>query len=158
MHWLSSSIWSKQSLVAFTLLAATFLSGCTTSANHHDVEFAGDIEIQNGQFVMDGNVSVSIGAAPDTTFRNISVVLYNDHKEVIRRSSVGDLSTHGPPQSQPINLTTDTIPSYVVIESRDFWQSDTDVYVSGYKRSSNEDRYEEYSRHRANEKFPDDTS
>ncbi len=138
------------------LILATFFTGCVTSANHHDVYFSGDIETQNGQFLMDGNVSVGIGAAPDTTLENVSVVLYNEQKHVIRRIRIGELSTHGPPQKQQINLTLDTIPAYVVIESPDFWQSNTEVYVSGYERPGDGSRYKDYSRHSPSEKFPDE--
>jgi hypothetical protein len=142
--------------VALTFVVVAILGGCSTSATHHDVDFDGTIEVENNQFVMDGNVSLGQGAAPDATFENVTVVLYDANKTVIKRIPVGNLSTTPPPLSQRINITTDTIPTYVVIDSPDFWQSDTTVYVNGYKRPDDGGRYEEYSRASASEKFPDD--
>lgn len=137
------------------LVAISLLAGCSTSANSHSVHFSGTIETEGDQFVMDGNVSVGINAAPDATFENVTVVLYDETKNVIRTVAVGELSTSGPPHTQRINITTGSIPSYVVIESPDFWQSGTDVYVSGYRRPGDGSRYEEYSRANASEKFTD---
>lgn len=140
--------------VVLALLGVTILAGCSTSATQHDAEFDGTIEVKDDQFVMDGNVSLTQGAAPDATFENVTVVLYNENKEVIRRVTVGNLSTTPPPLSQPINITSDTIPTYVVIESPDFWQSDTDVYTHGYEHPDDGGRYEGYPITTANETFP----
>lgn len=142
--------------VAVVLLVVGSLAGCFTSANHHDVDFDGTIEVEQERFVMDGNVSVGIGAAPDATFQDVTVVLYDENKEEIRRVPVGKLSTTPPPLTQRINITTDRIPEYVVIESPDFWEADTTVYVSGYERPGDGGRYEDYSRASASEKFPDE--
>lgn len=156
MFGLNPSTRSMRITVALAFVVLAILGGCSTSATHHDVDFDGTIEVENNQFVMDGNVSLGQGAAPDATFENVTVVLYDENKTVIRRVPVGKLSTTPPPLSQRINITTDTIPIYVVIESSDFWQSDTTVYVNGYKRPGDGGRYEEYSRANAGEKFPDD--
>lgn len=142
--------------VLLAVVVATILAGCSTSATHHDIDFDGTVEVKDNQFVMDGNVSLGIGAAPDATFENVTVVLYDENKEEIRRVPVGELSTTPPPLSQRINITTDRIPEYVVIKSPDFWNSDTTVYMSGYKRSEDDGRYERYSRANAGERFPDE--
>lgn len=150
---------AKQSIHAAAIIAfllITLLAGCSTSATHHDVDFSGTIEVEHDQFVMDGNVSVGIGAAPDATFESVTVVLYDEKKEVIRRIPVGELSTTPPPLTQRINITSEIIPTYVLIESPNFWQSNTTVYVSAYKRPDDGGRYEDYSRASADEKFPDE--
>jgi hypothetical protein len=103
-----------------------------------------------------GDVSLGQGAAPDAMFENVTVVLYDKNKEEISRVPVGKLSTTPPPLTQRINITTDRIPEYVVIESPDFWQSETTVYVNGYKRPGDGGRYEDYSRANGDEKFPDE--
>jgi hypothetical protein len=136
------------------LTGTVILAGCSTSATHHDVDFDGTIEVVDDRFIMDGNVSLGQGAAPDAMFENVTVVLYDKNKEEISRVPVGKLSTTPPPLTQRINITTDRIPEYVVIESPDFWQSDTTVYVNGYKRPGDGGRYEDYSRANADEKFP----
>lgn len=146
----------RSAWVATALLVVGSLAGCSTSANYHDVHFSGTVEVEGGQFVMDGNVSVGIGAAPDATFDDVTVVLYDENEEVIRRVPVGRLSTDGPPHTQRVNVTTDAVPTYVVIESPDFWQTDTSVRVEGYVRPDDGGRYEVYSRSAASEKFPDE--
>jgi hypothetical protein len=140
--------------ILLATVVITILAGCSTSPSSHSVIFSGTIEAEEEQFVMDGNISLSIGATPDATFEEVTVALYDENKEEIRRVNVGELATNRPPHEQRINITTDQIPEYVVIESSDFWQSDTTVYVNGYKRPGDEGRYEDYSRANADEKFP----
>lgn len=142
--------------VTIALVVVTILTGCSMSATSHSVYFSGTTEVEEDQFVMDGNVSLSIGAAPDATFEEVTVALYDENKEEIRRVNVGELTTNRAPHAQRINITTHRIPEYVVIESPDFWQSDATVYVNGYKRPEDGGRYEDYSRANAEEKFPDE--
>ena len=104
---------SMRIAVVLVLAGTGILAGCSTSANHHDVDFDGTIEVKQERFVMDGNVSVGIGAAPDATFQDVTVVLYDENKEEIRRVPVGKLSTTPPPLTQRINITTDRIPKYI---------------------------------------------
>lgn len=142
--------------VLMALLLVITLAGCSTSANHHSVYFSGTVEAEDGQFIMDGNVSVGIGAAPDATFDSVTVVLYDENKEEIRRVPVGELSTTPPPLTQPINITADRIPEYVVIESPDFWTSDATLSIIAYERPGDGSRYKKYPRLAANQKFPDE--
>lgn len=67
-------------IVAIALVAVVVLAGCSTSATHHSVYFSSTIEADQDQFVMDGNVSLGQGAAPDATFENVTVVLYDEIK------------------------------------------------------------------------------
>ena len=142
--------------ILLATVVITILAGCSTSPSSHSVYFSGTIETEEDQFVMDGNISLSIGATPDATFEEVTVALYDENKEEIRRVGVGELATNRAPHAQRINITTDQIPEYVVIESPDFWTSDTTVYVNGYKRPGDGGRYEDYSRANGDEKFPDE--
>jgi hypothetical protein len=53
---------------------------------------------------------------------------------------------------QQVNISSDTVPTYVVFESEDFWSSDAEVQVISYYKD--EDRYEKYFRRDTNRKFP----
>lgn len=139
------------------LLVVSIMTGCGTAPSHHSIDFSGTIEVENEEFVMNGNISVSVGAESDTTFDKVSIVFYTSEKKVIQRVSIGTLSTRSPLQ-QPVNFTLSQIPAYVVIESPDFWRTDATVYVEAYERPEDGRRYYSYTRTSAQEKFPTDTT
>ncbi|MFC6992716.1 hypothetical protein ACFQH3_13770 [Haladaptatus sp. GCM10025707] len=107
----------------FALIGLTAISGCTyPSASENSVEFSGDIERIDGQFRMAGTVFVDGTNRRDVT--DVAVVLYDENQTVIDRMPVGSISSHseGPyPTRQPVNITTDRLPTYVIIESPDIW-------------------------------------
>lgn len=130
---------TKQSLqVMMLLLIVVGLSGCTSSGQYNSVVFGGgsedQIAIVDGMFVMKGDISVGTGAAPDQNFSDVTVVLYDERKQVVKRVRIGNLSTNPAyyPTAKRINITSETIPTYVVIESPDFWTSETPLEIEGH--------------------------
>lgn len=119
---------------ALIVLAVIVLAGCATSGTFHTIGFSGAIGIQDGTFYMNGSVSVGIGAAPEQTYRNVTVALYDDEKEAIETVPVGTMSTDADraPNTRPVNLTSERIPTYVVLESPDFWTDGVDLAVEGF--------------------------
>lgn len=143
-------------LSALVIVVLVLLSGCATSGSYHTVTFGeGHMEVQNGTFIMDGNVSLGTGAQPDVTFRNVSVVLYTADEQVIKTVDAGSLSTKSDvgPLERRVNITTEQVPEYVVIRSSEFWTTDATIRVFGYRRT--ETGYEEYFRSEKNQTFPD---
>lgn len=136
------------------LLGASLLAGCSTAPSYHDVGFDGTVTVQDNSFRMVGEVDVGSGAQPDATFTNISLVFYNSDKEVLKKFEIGSLSTTGPDaqREQELNVTTETIPAYVVIESNSFWSTEADVQIVAYRLEDGE--YEKYIRHAKSQKFP----
>lgn len=132
---MSEHIPQLRAVVVFVALMSV-ISGCSTSGSFHSVRFGpGEIAVEDGQFHMDGQIGVGTGAAPHQNFSDVTVVLYDADKGVIERVSVGALSTspsYGP-TARTVNITTDRVPTYVVIDSRDFWTGQTEVHVEGYE-------------------------
>lgn len=130
---------SKTAHLVGLLIVAGLLAGCATSGHFHTISFGGgQIEVENGTFHMEGYISVGSGAAPPMNFSNVSVVLYNKQKEEIHRVPVGTLSTDPDyhPTHLPVNITFDSPPKYVVIESLDLWTSDTTIKIEGHRLSN----------------------
>lgn len=91
---------------------------------------------------MQGHVEVGVTAAPMRNFTDVSVVLYTKNGSVIKRVKLGAMSTDPDhhPFRQPVNITTAQQPTYVLIESLDFWQGD--VSVTAFRWTG--DRYTDY--------------
>lgn len=144
---------SKSPRLISLLVVVGLLTGCVTSAGYHDVDFGGKIGVDDGQFVMNGEVNVGIGAAPDYDFNNVTVVLLTDEEKTIRTIQVGDLSTDQDRGNitHHINITSEEIPEFVLIKSADFWTEQTDVQVAAYRRPTDSGdsyvRYDEYVRY-----------
>lgn len=144
-------------LVVFALLSASLLAGCSTSPSYHDVDFDGSITVEDNSFKMVGKVDVGSGAQPEATFENVTIALYTEDRNHLSSIRVGTLSTTSSngPMEQQVNISTNTVPSYVIIESKDFWSSDAEIQVVSYYRNGNE--YEEYFRRNKGSKFPDES-
>jgi len=138
------------------LVVILLIAGCSTSGNYHTVNIgSGGMYVENGEFRLDGNVSIGIGAQPDANFSEVRVVLYSAEGTVIESHEVGRLSTN--PDSGPlkrrVNITAGEIPEYVLIQSPEFWSSSVNIEVLAYQRTS--DGYKEYHRARKSQKFPE---
>lgn len=108
-------------------VAMILLTGCTYPAiSHHEIDFDGTVERVDGSFRMDGQVEVDIGTAPPQNFSDVSVVLYDSNQAMIKEVPVGPMSTNSSisPSTRSVNITSNTPPTFVVVESPDFWRDD----------------------------------
>lgn len=145
----------------FALAAAIMLllisAGCSTSGNFRTVNFVSDkITVENGSFVMSGNVSLT-GREPEVTYTSVEIVLYDRQKNVIKRVPVGTLSLSNEREesTEPVQFTSDEIPEYVVIASPDFWSTDVRLEVVSYEYSNQTGEYQVYHQTNPNDRFPD---
>ena len=130
-------------------------AGCsTTSPTYHNVGFDGEMHIQNDTFRMQGEVDIGIGAESHQTYHNISVVLYDEHQQPIKLVPVGTLTTKADNENlgTDVNITSERIPKYVIIQSPDFWASGENLVVEGYWRDD-DDVYEVYGRDAPDQTF-----
>lgn len=138
--------------VGIIVMAA--LAGCATypNASEHEVHYSGQIGVTDGRFYMDGKVYISKGTAPDVSFSKTQMVLYDNRSEKIGEITIGDLSTD--PETAPIerevNFTGEHIPTYVILESPDFWH-DNDIPTEAFERT--DDGYNSYFITDSEEKF-----
>ena len=123
-------------LVALVLSMA--LAGCYyPEASNHSVFYDGTFAAENGTFRMNGTVSVHSGASDDRTYRNVHVVLYDEDRQLIDAFPVAPLSTLNHTES-PVEGRSDVIPTYVVIESPDFWTGER-LHVYSYRMANAKD-------------------
>lgn len=149
--------WNKRTETGLVIAVLLMFAGCTTAGSYYTVSFgAGSMTVNNGTFTMDGEISLGTGAQPDATFANISIVFYNNDREVMKKVGVKKLSTKPDvaPLSRHVEVRLDTPPKYVVIESPDFWTSEVKVKVLAYQRTDS--GYREYFRERQSQRFPDE--
>lgn len=146
--------WIRICFILFALLGASLLTGCSTAPDYHDVGFDGSITVENGSFKMEGAVDVGSGAQPEATFENVTIALYTIDRNRIKEIRVGTLSTvaSSGPMEQRVNFSTNTVPKYVVIQSKDFWSRELNIQVVSYVLRGNS--YEKYFRYNRNQKFP----
>lgn len=138
--------------VLVAIVAVILLAGCTfPSQSHHEIHFDGPVERVEGSFHMQGQVDISLGAAPHRNFTDVQVVLYDQDQCVQNRVALGDMSTDPSvaPRQRAVNITTDDLPTYVLIESPDFWEGNLPVVA--YRWTG--ERYERYFINNEREKF-----
>lgn len=100
---------------------------------------------------MDGYIHIMGVDSRDVA--DVVVVLYEADRTVIDRVSVGGVSRYpeGPhPTEQPVNVTTDRLPTYVIIESPDIWSNGVPSEAFRW----NGDEYAEYWVVNEKERFP----
>lgn len=132
------------------------MAGCVfvPSSNYHQIYFTGEMGAENSTFRMVGEVGVQSGAAPEGVYRNVEIVLYSDDYQAIRSIGLGDLGTSEAtvPLSQEVNVTSEQVPQYVLIESPDFWTEEGELQVDAYRRQGSD--YKLYTRTEPDQKFP----
>lgn len=142
--------------IVVCFVGIVLLSGCTYPAiSHHEIDFDGTVERVDGTFRMDGQVEVDIGTAPPQNFSDVAVVLYDSNRSAITEVPLGPMSTNSSisPSRKSVNITSDTQPTFVVVESPDFWQDDLQTIAYHWTG----DRYDRYFIGSDEEKFrPED--
>jgi hypothetical protein len=104
------------------------LSGCarTEPGTGVSIQFDGTFDTSDG-FHMDGEIETSGGVSPKESYRNVVVCLYFNETDQIVRERVGDLQAD---DQLSVSITSSRIPTYIVINSPDFWhpQNEVDYY------------------------------
>ena len=110
--------WVLALLVACLGLA---LSGCSLFTDRGGtIGLTGDINGSNG-LNYDGEI-VNSGQGDPPRFTNVSVYLYTEDGKLIHRENIGVLERRA-----EVSLHTDRIPTYIVIDSPQFWEMHTEV-------------------------------
>lgn len=127
-----------RTLAVLALVLSVALAGCYyPEAPNHSVAYDGTLATENGTFRMNGTVTTRGGASDDRTYRNVHVALYDEDRQLIDAFSVAPLSTPDDTESH-VEGSADVVPTYVVIESPDFWTGER-LHVSSYRLSDGED-------------------
>lgn len=120
---------NRWTIVGLLILVAT--AGCAVhSAPHNILSFSGNVTTTNDTFHLEGDLYLGVQAGGHHNYSNVSIVLYDGDKRPIETVRVGRMSTNpewGPTRYR-VNITTDTVPAYVVVESPDFW-TDNEIAV-----------------------------
>lgn len=122
--------------VCLVVIVMAASSGCTVNEASPDPQV--DISLAHEEFNNTNRFTFSAitsaearGLDNNYIFSNVSVVLYDENKDVINRKTIGDLDASDPnPTNITINSTED--PKYIILESPDFWNKDVPVVVAGY--------------------------
>ena len=117
--------------VVFALVL--LVSGCaipgTETAPGVTVLFVGDMERTDGNFSMEGDLSLSAAFPDRESYRNVTLSLCTKDGRVFETRQLGTLPTD---EDLPVSVSTDRVPYYVVFESRDFW-TENEFIVHSYK-------------------------
>lgn len=139
------------------LCLAIALGGCSAPLPqddpHNDARLTPTPDVQTGDFDYAGTIGFS--GVGDGCVQNISIVLYDTNKNPIDRTHVGTLCYNGTeateakyntsaPKSKSISINASTQPTYITVESPDFWDGNAPVKPSGLVRYSDRDVYDEY--------------
>lgn len=143
---------SRYPPVLVGVIGIVLLAGCTyPSTSDHDIDFDGTVERSDGTFQMLGQVEVDPGTAPDRNFGDVRIVLYDDNQTVILEEQLGPMSTDSSihPSRRAVNITSDVLPTYVIIESPDLWEGNLPVDAFRWE----DDGYTRYPINSEAEKF-----
>lgn len=109
---------------AIGTLLVVLAAGCAVhSQPYNEVSFVDNVTTTNDTFRLQGNLYFDAQAGGHNNYSDVSIVLYDEHRRPIERVSVGRMSTNpewGPTEYR-VNVTAETVPTYVVVESPDFW-------------------------------------
>lgn len=108
-------------LVAVLLAVCLTTAGCTyPSTSENSLQFDGTVERVDGQFRMTGEIRITGTDARDID--TVRIVLYDDNRTAMKTFEYGPLSSRSGgeyPSNHSVNITTDSLPAYVVTETSD---------------------------------------
>lgn len=111
--------------IAGALVVAVSVAGCVPRGDTVTVDFDGEMNTQEGEFRMEGELTSQGGIPEQNVFESVTVSLYMADKTVICRAELGNLHTdYGRVNA---SLTAETIPHSVVFDSPDFWNEKTSI-------------------------------
>lgn len=130
-----------------TAVFALTLSGCFVEPGHGgSIECDGSVNVTDTGFTTDGLVRLGVGAPPKDEYRDIYIELYAKNGTLLYEENLGML--HNRSERLDVSIAHPTVPYYVISDSSDIWDSDTDVdyYVrspdveGGYRFEDTTDR------------------
>jgi hypothetical protein len=113
------------------VLLVVAVSGCTTP--QVNVVFIGSMNASHGNFSMNGSIQDQAQGEPDR-FEEVVVSLYSQNGTVLNRTSLGTIEG----KSRPFRMNASRLPKYIIIDSPDFWTSES-TSVAYYVRTGDED-------------------
>lgn len=120
------------------LCCILLIAGCT-EGGEPSVEIVFDLGSSNGesrQFTADGQIRAQAHLTnQEFTFGNVSIVAYDENREKIGSRRVGEITTRPGENTVNVSITASSTPDFILIESPDFWHSEIEISVSGYKRT-----------------------
>lgn len=139
---------SRLRIVIFGLLLFTTLAGCVTvpegdgvtvslyphESTNSEESILDPITVTNDSFELDGYLNAGAGAPDRDVYRDVTVRVYNSDKELICIRSVGDWA---PTETPNVSIQLDSVPNYVIVYSRDFWDSPNEVKYYVYSSETN---------------------
>lgn len=150
-------IWDWFPVVIVTLAVVTAGCAYVPQKSGHEIDFDGTVERSDDSFQIDGQVEVDSGTGPTRNFSRVSVVLYETPGSVSERIRLGEMSTDSSvaPKRRPVNISRNTTPEYVLIESPDFWEDNrlVDGLDGVMAFRWNGDKYERYWVETKDERF-----
>lgn len=112
---------SKQRIsVQCLVLICVAISGCVISPPDASITFSGDLETAGNQLQVNGSI---YDTKSDNTHHNVKLYSYDDNKELLQVTPVGDLTGR-----LDVSVTIQPIPKYIIIHTDDFWDDDTDDF------------------------------
>jgi len=124
---------SHKTLSAVLLLVLVAVTGCgytydeTSDVQGSEIVFNGDFN-RTGNFTMNGYVEEA--GFGNGTFRNVTIYLYTENETLIKAVSVGRFVG----RQKDVSISSTSIPTYVIIDSPDFWtQPRTVSYYEWYE-------------------------
>lgn len=132
------------------VLALVVTTGCAVQSEpRNDLSFSGTATVENGTFHLEGELELGRGAGSDQNYSDISVVLYDGNRSEIESVEVGRMSTNPGwgTTRRPITVTSGTVPTYVVVESPDFWkEGEIEVVALWIHGAADDGTYHRYAR------------
>ncbi|MFD1512603.1 hypothetical protein [Halomarina rubra] len=111
--------------VAALVMTSLFLF--TEGDGDDQVGFSGRFSVENG-FEMTGVVTNDKIQSNPPTYRNVTVLLYDEQGRLYQSERVGTVEYR-----TNVTVTSGTVPKYVVIDSPDLW-NDSTIVVDYYER------------------------
>jgi hypothetical protein len=145
----------RVAVLAMMVTAAT--AGCwVPAAPSHTISVTyGDLTVDDEGIRGQIEITVGVGAEDRATWENLSLVYYDDQREVIGRQHVGAISNENQSlETVTVNVSFDQRPKYIVVTSPDFWTNGVDIDVQSLVYR--DDSYTDYYRTSKNQTFPDD--
>lgn len=138
------------------LLSCLLLTAGCTEGGPPSVEVVLDLgpsSMESGQFAANGQIRANAHLTNQQfTFEEISVVMYDENEKRIGSTRVGEISTRPGENAINVSLSAPSTPAYILVESPEFWESEVEVSISGYKRT--ETNYSEFKYDSRDERFP----
>lgn len=129
------------------MLALVGTAGCIETFIGESTEYKPHVALnpspapQTGDFNFTGEIGIY--GAGDACARDVRVILYDDNLTKIEEHSVGDLCLHNT-STKPLNITTSTQPSYIVIRSPSLYGDDPPARAVGMARNTTRAVYDKY--------------